>query len=128
MEKSCFFVRFDVLYTVQGTVAIVITGMQKDKCCSLIVCENDRARVFIDCLSKSLGSGGGGGGRYNCDECGKLFRHPGSLQHHRHIHRGTHRCPSCGKVRVINCGVDPDPLVTRTDPDPADPDPSIKQK
>lgn len=53
---------------------------------------------LADCLSKSLGSGGGGGGRYNCDECGKLFRHPGSLQHHRHIHRGTHRCPSCGKA------------------------------
>ena len=42
---------------------------------------------------------GGGSGRYSCDECGKLFRHPGSLQHHRHIHRGTHRCPSCGKVK-----------------------------
>ena len=40
----------------------------------------------------------GGGGRYSCDECGKLFKHPGSLQHHRHIHRGTHKCPSCGKV------------------------------
>merc|ERR1712018_778715 len=37
-------------------------------------------------------------GRYTCDECGKIFKHPGSLQHHRHIHRGTHRCPSCGKV------------------------------
>ena len=37
-------------------------------------------------------------GRYNCDECGKFFKHPGSLQHHRHIHRGTHRCPSCGKA------------------------------
>ena len=37
-------------------------------------------------------------GRYSCDECGKIFKHPGSLQHHRHIHRGTHRCPSCGKV------------------------------
>jgi len=50
-----------------------------------------------DCLNKSLGSVGGSG-RYSCDECGKLFRHPGSLQHHRHIHRGTHRCPSCGKA------------------------------
>lgn len=50
-----------------------------------------------DCLNKSLGSVGGSG-RYTCDECGKLFRHPGSLQHHRHIHRGTHRCPSCGKA------------------------------
>ena len=37
-------------------------------------------------------------GRYTCDECGKIFKHPGSLQHHRHIHRGTHRCPSCGKA------------------------------
>jgi len=37
-------------------------------------------------------------GRYSCDECGKIFKHPGSLQHHRHIHRGTHRCPSCGKA------------------------------
>ncbi|TRY61057.1 hypothetical protein TCAL_07968 [Tigriopus californicus] len=39
-----------------------------------------------------------GTGRYTCDECGKVFKHPGSLQHHRHIHRGTHRCPSCGKA------------------------------
>jgi len=58
--------------------------------------------LMSDCLNKSLGSSGvgadGQGGRYNCDECGKLFRHPGSLQHHRHIHRGTHRCPSCGKA------------------------------
>jgi len=38
------------------------------------------------------------GGRYSCDQCGKIFKHPGSLQHHRHIHRGTHRCPSCGKA------------------------------
>ena len=50
-----------------------------------------------------LGKGGYGitpdaMGRYTCDECGKIFKHPGSLQHHRHIHRGTHRCPSCGKV------------------------------
>merc|ERR1719270_35157 len=55
-----------------------------------------------DCVSKALGgsggSSGGGGGRYSCDECGKLFKHPGSLQHHRHIHRGTHKCPSCGKA------------------------------
>jgi len=50
---------------------------------------------IADCLNKSLGSSSG---RYSCDECGKLFRHPGSLQHHRHIHRGTHRCPSCGKA------------------------------
>ena len=52
---------------------------------------------LTDCLNKSIGSVGGSG-RYSCDECGKLFRHPGSLQHHRHIHRGTHRCPSCGKA------------------------------
>ena len=52
---------------------------------------------IVDCLNKSMM--GGGSGRYSCDECGKLFRHPGSLQHHRHIHRGTHRCPSCGKVK-----------------------------
>jgi len=53
-----------------------------------------------DCVSKALNTsgGGGGGGRYSCDECGKLFKHPGSLQHHRHIHRGTHKCPSCGKA------------------------------
>ena len=49
-----------------------------------------------DCVQKALSSGGSG--RYSCDECGKLFKHPGSLQHHRHIHRGTHKCPSCGKV------------------------------
>jgi len=52
---------------------------------------------IADCLNKSVGSSLGSG-RYSCDECGKLFRHPGSLQHHRHIHRGTHRCPSCGKA------------------------------
>ena len=52
---------------------------------------------FSDCVSKALNSSSGGG-RYSCDECGKLFKHPGSLQHHRHIHRGTHKCPSCGKV------------------------------
>jgi len=49
-----------------------------------------------DCVQKALNSGGSG--RYSCDECGKLFKHPGSLQHHRHIHRGTHKCPSCGKA------------------------------
>ena len=48
-------------------------------------------------MSKALNTSGGGG-RYSCDECGKLFKHPGSLQHHRHIHRGTHKCPSCGKA------------------------------
>lgn len=50
-----------------------------------------------DCVSKALNTSGGAG-RYSCDECGKLFKHPGSLQHHRHIHRGTHKCPSCGKA------------------------------
>ena len=55
------------------------------------------ARDLSDCVSKALNTSGGGG-RYSCDECGKLFKHPGSLQHHRHIHRGTHKCPSCGKV------------------------------
>lgn len=50
-------------------------------------------------MSKALNTSGGGG-RYSCDECGKLFKHPGSLQHHRHIHRGTHKCPSCGKVNT----------------------------
>ena len=49
-------------------------------------------------LSKSYGLTPDAMGRYTCDECGKIFKHPGSLQHHRHIHRGTHRCPSCGKV------------------------------
>jgi len=50
-----------------------------------------------DCVSKGLPSSNANG-RYSCDECGKLFKHPGSLQHHRHIHRGTHRCPTCGKA------------------------------
>jgi len=49
-----------------------------------------------DCVNKVLSSSASG--RYTCDECGKLFKHPGSLQHHRHIHRGTHRCPTCGKA------------------------------
>jgi len=55
------------------------------------------AQDLSDCVSKALNSSSGGG-RYSCDECGKLFKHPGSLQHHRHIHRGTHKCPSCGKA------------------------------
>jgi len=55
------------------------------------------AQDLSDCVSKALNSNGGSG-RYSCDECGKLFKHPGSLQHHRHIHRGTHKCPSCGKA------------------------------
>jgi len=49
-------------------------------------------------LNKGYGITPDAMGRYTCDECGKIFKHPGSLQHHRHIHRGTHRCPSCGKV------------------------------
>ena len=61
--------------------------------------------IISDCVSKALNSGsGGGGGRYSCEECGKLFKHPGSLQHHRHIHRGTHKCPSCGKVGTLRLG------------------------
>jgi len=56
------------------------------------------ASDLSDCVSKALGSQSQGSGRYSCDECGKLFKHPGSLQHHRHIHRGTHKCPSCGKA------------------------------
>lgn len=37
-------------------------------------------------------------GHYTCDECKKVFKHPGSLQHHRHIHKGTHKyfqTPDC---------------------------------
>eukprot|EP00096_Caligus_rogercresseyi_P009716 TRINITY_DN334_c1_g1_i1.p1 TRINITY_DN334_c1_g1~~TRINITY_DN334_c1_g1_i1.p1 ORF type:complete len:653 (-),score=140.48 TRINITY_DN334_c1_g1_i1:2088-4046(-) len=51
-----------------------------------------------DGVSKAFSISADGLGRYSCDECGKIFKHPGSLQHHRHIHRGTHRCPSCGKA------------------------------
>uniref|UniRef100_A0A0K2TVH0 Uncharacterized protein n=1 Tax=Lepeophtheirus salmonis TaxID=72036 RepID=A0A0K2TVH0_LEPSM len=51
-----------------------------------------------DGISKAFSISSDGLGRYSCDECGKIFKHPGSLQHHRHIHRGTHRCPSCGKA------------------------------
>ena len=49
-------------------------------------------------MAKAFSIAPDGMGRYTCDECGKIFKHPGSLQHHRHIHRGTHRCPSCGKA------------------------------
>lgn len=51
-----------------------------------------------DSVAKAFSIAPDGMGRYTCDECGKIFKHPGSLQHHRHIHRGTHRCPSCGKA------------------------------
>lgn len=51
-----------------------------------------------DCVGKGGMPSSNANGRYSCDECGKLFKHPGSLQHHRHIHRGTHRCPTCGKA------------------------------
>lgn len=51
-----------------------------------------------DSVAKAFSVAPDGMGRYTCDECGKIFKHPGSLQHHRHIHRGTHRCPSCGKA------------------------------
>jgi uncharacterized C2H2 Zn-finger protein len=54
--------------------------------------------LFIDSVAKAFSIAPDGMGRYTCDECGKIFKHPGSLQHHRHIHRGTHRCPSCGKA------------------------------
>ena len=53
---------------------------------------------FTDSVAKAFSIAPDGMGRYTCDECGKIFKHPGSLQHHRHIHRGTHRCPSCGKA------------------------------
>ena len=53
---------------------------------------------FSDSVAKAFSIAPDGMGRYTCDECGKIFKHPGSLQHHRHIHRGTHRCPSCGKA------------------------------
>lgn len=53
---------------------------------------------FPDSVAKAFSIAPDGMGRYTCDECGKIFKHPGSLQHHRHIHRGTHRCPSCGKA------------------------------
>lgn len=76
-----------------------LTGFRSMMGIQAVTSGND---LVSDCLNKSLGSSGmcmeGGAGRYSCDECGKLFRHPGSLQHHRHIHRGTHRCPSCGKA------------------------------
>ena len=35
---------------------------------------------------------------YPCSECHKVFRHPMSLHHHRHVHRGTYTCQSCSKV------------------------------
>lgn len=54
--------------------------------------------IFAESMAKAFSIAPDGMGRYTCDECGKIFKHPGSLQHHRHIHRGTHRCPSCGKA------------------------------
>jgi len=54
--------------------------------------------TYDESVAKAFSIAPDGMGRYTCDECGKIFKHPGSLQHHRHIHRGTHRCPSCGKA------------------------------
>lgn len=42
--------------------------------------------------------GSSGGNVYPCLECHKVFRHPMSLHHHRHVHRGTYTCHSCTKV------------------------------
>lgn len=63
-----------------------------------LITSNNSFPAFPDCMSKAFSVTPDGLGRYSCDECGKIFKHPGSLQHHRHIHRGTHRCPSCGKA------------------------------
>lgn len=60
--------------------------------------DDDHEDDLSDCVSKAFSITPDAMGRYSCDECGKIFKHPGSLQHHRHIHRGTHRCPSCGKA------------------------------
>ena len=35
---------------------------------------------------------------YPCLECPKVFRHPMSLHHHRHVHKGTYTCHTCCKV------------------------------
>ena len=32
---------------------------------------------------------------YLCEECGKLFKHPDSLTHHRKIDRGGSKCSTC---------------------------------
>ena len=55
------------------------------------------ARDLSDCVSKALNTSGGGE-RYSCDECGKLFKHPGSLQHHRHIHRAPTSAPAVARL------------------------------
>uniref|UniRef100_A0A8C7Y5Q5 Zinc finger protein 646 n=1 Tax=Oryzias sinensis TaxID=183150 RepID=A0A8C7Y5Q5_9TELE len=36
--------------------------------------------------------------KYKCDECGRCYRHAGSLTNHRRTHEvGPFRCPECGK-------------------------------
>ena len=53
---------------------------------------------FPETSSCSSLSNSGGRSQYLCDKCGKLFKHPGSLQHHSKIHRGGYKCSACGKV------------------------------
>ncbi|XP_073988019.1 zinc finger and BTB domain-containing protein 24-like isoform X2 [Rhodnius prolixus] len=36
--------------------------------------------------------------RFGCDECGKVFKHPRSLDHHKKMHEGRTTCPLCSRV------------------------------
>ncbi|KAK9510360.1 hypothetical protein O3M35_005163 [Rhynocoris fuscipes] len=36
--------------------------------------------------------------RFGCDECGKVFKHPRSLDHHKKMHEGRTTCPLCRRV------------------------------
>ncbi|XP_014253495.1 protein bric-a-brac 2-like [Cimex lectularius] len=36
--------------------------------------------------------------RFGCDECGKVFKHPRSLDHHKKMHEGRTTCPFCRRV------------------------------
>lgn len=36
--------------------------------------------------------------RFGCDECGKVFKHPRSLDHHKKMHEGRTTCPYCRRV------------------------------
>jgi hypothetical protein len=43
-------------------------------------------------------SGGGGGGLFECDVCGKQFTNRKSMVNHMGLHRGLTRCRLCRKT------------------------------
>ncbi|KAF2356093.1 BTB/POZ domain [Trinorchestia longiramus] len=79
-----------------------VSSSRPPNSCSLGV--SPRAHLSASSTSVVVSSGGGSTGSsgstkvYPCSECAKVFRHPMSLHHHRHVHRGTYTCQSCTKV------------------------------